>query len=83
MTTLAALGWSLFVIAVGVSILERRYSKTLLAQKDNAIALWRSENGRIWGKLADSEQILALREHEIERLTPKHGKDGKFARKRK
>jgi len=40
---LAALGWSLFVLAVLVSELERRYYKTQIEQKDNVIALWRAE----------------------------------------
>jgi hypothetical protein len=81
MATVAAIGWALFVVMAGFAWLDRGYYSNLVEQKDNCIALWRGENGRVRGKLADSEQIVELLQSEVKRLTPKHGQGGKFISK--
>ena len=81
MATLGVIGWLLFIASCMAALVERNHHNTALQQKDNCIALWRGENARVRGKLADSEQLVELLQFEVKRLTPKHGQGGKFISK--
>ena len=84
------IGWVIVAALSACWFADAKYLKALVKARENARDLWhneakrvREELGRYRGDLKDRDNAIAALRMEIDSLTPKRSKNGRFARKKK